>query len=885
MKSFAGRTAALHAAFWQYDPWYRRAWFVWPQATAILLAGWLIADRVALPIGKWAKPADCTNPSDPGCAATQRVMFGWADEVGKPTIANQATVTVDRSAFRSSAAGDQPKLSAALGAYYRGEWMRAIDTLKSATAADPNVQFVSALALLIPNTTDQVRDAQTLLRTAAAAGHRQAAVMLGRTLIVGWGGLPKDEQQGRKLIEDGVAAGDTYAMRLAAVGYLNRELGTYDPAKAVELVRKAADAGEPVAMAQLAYFIRTGRGGLARDDTKVLDYLRRSAEAGYTDAQFTLARWVTERYANRETEDPSEGMKWYERAYQRGYSFPALVNLAYAHRFARATPWFDTKRSFALLELCAPYAYSFCHYWLANAYQAGAGTAQDLVKAYAHYTVAQQLGEPEASTALQQLDGFLLPAGKTAGTQLAQSISANLKPTPSFVSMQIPEAASAGPSPWAAPPSRQPVAAPSAPSQQPAATADWTACKGNNADAAIAACTRLTASGIAGTDLGEAHYFKAWNLYLKKQYQQAIAEYDKTIQLRANLANAHNDRGIAYQALGNLDAAFRDYNEAVRTDPSYALGYENRAYIHLRRNQLDAAITDATTSIRLNSKRERAYWIRAGAYEEKEQWTEVISDCTTAIGLNPKYSGCFDRRGWAYYKLDKNDLALADFNESLRLEPQSTWTLVTRGNVRKDQLLYDLAIADYAEAIRQDPKSDFAYANRADAYFWKKQYPLAIADATKAIEINPRRWFALAVRGFTLYDTERLGEASADLALVTQLNPKWVKPRYFYAVAEARIEEKAYDSCPKGNRRPNASTTVGGLPVCMKGLEFDTSLRELAEVIRLDPEYADAYAYRGYLYLKLRQRERGIADLRKALALDQSNAFARDTLRSINVAP
>ncbi len=31
-----GRMAALHVAFWQYDPWYRRAWFVWPQVTAIL---------------------------------------------------------------------------------------------------------------------------------------------------------------------------------------------------------------------------------------------------------------------------------------------------------------------------------------------------------------------------------------------------------------------------------------------------------------------------------------------------------------------------------------------------------------------------------------------------------------------------------------------------------------------------------------------------------------------------------------------------------------------------------------------------------------------------------------------------------------------------------
>jgi hypothetical protein len=38
MKPIVGRTAALHIAFWQYDPWYRRAWFVWPQAAAILFA-------------------------------------------------------------------------------------------------------------------------------------------------------------------------------------------------------------------------------------------------------------------------------------------------------------------------------------------------------------------------------------------------------------------------------------------------------------------------------------------------------------------------------------------------------------------------------------------------------------------------------------------------------------------------------------------------------------------------------------------------------------------------------------------------------------------------------------------------------------------------------
>jgi tetratricopeptide (TPR) repeat protein len=210
---------------------------------------------------------------------------------------------------------------------------------------------------------------------------------------------------------------------------------------------------------------------------------------------------------------------------------------------------------------------------------------------------------------------------------------------------------------------------------------------------------------------------------------------------------------------------------------------------------------------------------------------------------------------------------------------------MTRGNARKDKLLFDLAVADYTEAIRQDPKSDLAYANRADVYLSKKQYPLAVADATRAVEINPRRGFAFGVRGLALYELGRLDEARTDLASAVQQDPKWVKPRFFHAVVEAKIEERAYDSCPKGNRRPDANSMVGGLPVCMKGLEFDTSLRELAEVIQLDPGYADAYAYRGYLYVKLRQRERGIADLRKALQIDQSNVFARETLRWINVAP
>jgi hypothetical protein len=447
----------LHVAFWQYDPWYRRAWLVWPQLTAILLVSWFLVGPhavVSVSVGNWAKPADCSNLLTPGCAATRRAAFFWAEEeVSRPSIANQITIDVDRSTFRNSTTDDQQKLSAALGAYYRFDWAKAIDILKSATASDPNVQFVTALAYLVPNSTDQARNAEALLREASSAGHRQAGSVLGRILFAGAGGVPKDDAAGRKLIDDAVAAGEPYAMRLLAAGYVSGELGgTYDTVKAVGLLRRAADSGEPIAMEQLAYCIDTGRGGLTRDTAKATDYLRHAADAGVQAAQLTLARWFRDRYGSREIGDLSESIKWFERAYRLGHSVFALGELAYVYRYAREAPWFDTKRSFELLQLCAPFRNAFCQYWLARAYHDGAGTARDYTRAYAHYTVAKELGRQD--TNLQRLEDFLQPDVKASAALLARSIAAALKPVPRPIQLETAETEAADPLPWPSPASQ-----------------------------------------------------------------------------------------------------------------------------------------------------------------------------------------------------------------------------------------------------------------------------------------------------------------------------------------------------------------------------------------------------------------------------------------------
>ena len=152
-----GRTAALHVAFWQYDPWYRRAWFVWPQTAAILLAVWLIGDRMAQPIGNSAK----SGPGDQETcqmrigdvaieACTRRIFSG--ELKGQPLAAAyrmRGTAVARKNEYdRAIADFDEairldPKDGAAFsarGAMYsiKGEYDRAIADSNAAISLTPN---------------------------------------------------------------------------------------------------------------------------------------------------------------------------------------------------------------------------------------------------------------------------------------------------------------------------------------------------------------------------------------------------------------------------------------------------------------------------------------------------------------------------------------------------------------------------------------------------------------------------------------------------------------------------------------------------------------------------------------------------------------------------
>ena len=78
-------------------------------------------------------------------------------------------------------------------------------------------------------------------------------------------------------------------------------------------------------------------------------------------------------------------------------------------------------------------------------------------------------------------------------------------------------------------------------------------------------------------DLAATAWFSVGYLFsLQEKHEDAIAAYDRVLQLKSDDARAYNNRGIAKNSLGRHEAAIADYNQAIQLKPDYAKAYFNR---------------------------------------------------------------------------------------------------------------------------------------------------------------------------------------------------------------------------------------------------------------------------------------------------------------------
>ncbi len=71
-------------------------------------------------------------------------------------------------------------------------------------------------------------------------------------------------------------------------------------------------------------------------------------------------------------------------------------------------------------------------------------------------------------------------------------------------------------------------------------------------------------------------------------HKQAIEDYDKAIESKPGYADAYYNRGLAYNSLRNYKQAIEDYGRAIDIKPDFADAYYNRGVVYLTHNNISA---------------------------------------------------------------------------------------------------------------------------------------------------------------------------------------------------------------------------------------------------------------------------------------------------------
>jgi len=169
------------------------------------------------------------------------------------------------------------------------------------------------------------------------------------------------------------------------------------------------------------------------------------------------------------------------------------------------------------------------------------------------------------------------------------------------------------------------------------------------------------------------HFNRGKTNYDKKDYDRAITDFTKAIQLDPDYVEAYKYRALAYYEKGNYDKVFADCNETIQRGNSTikTSAYVIRANTYVKIGDYDKAIDDCTEVIQLNPNYADAYTSRAVAYgkrNKKGDVDKVIADCDEAIRINSNSASSYAERGWAYFQKRKYKEARADANAALRLD-------------------------------------------------------------------------------------------------------------------------------------------------------------------------------------------------------------------------
>lgn len=400
-----------------------------------------------------------------------------------------------------------------------------------------------------------------------------------------------------------------------------------------------------------------------------------------------------------------------------------------------------------------------------------------------------------------------------------------------------------------------------------------------------------------------------WRLRLTKD---AVADFNKSIQLSPENPTVYNNRGNALMDLGHPEEAIKDFDRAIALAPTYGVAYNNRGNAYAMLRQYGPAFQDFRKAVELTPQSAVPYNGRGKAHVQLKRYHAAVRDFTRAIGLDPKFAAAYQNRATAYLAIEKYreaaedatllldtqgeqpsaellllrgralagdrkfPQAIEDFNRVSELKPALVDTYVERGLALSQLRRFDDAINDFSHAIELDPKNVKAYAMRAASRLQAgpSSVPEPKPEAAEA-ETGGASEVAKTSEPSEAAGTPGATESETDNIIDTAESPE---------AADATASTDATGSAAPTAAATPAETAQAPAPPAEPPAPsgppayLQVALADANQALQLAANDPLALRVRGDVYQALQRSDEAISDYRTALAQDPFQAESREAL-------
>jgi tetratricopeptide (TPR) repeat protein len=157
----------------------------------------------------------------------------------------------------------------------------------------------------------------------------------------------------------------------------------------------------------------------------------------------------------------------------------------------------------------------------------------------------------------------------------------------------------------------------------------------------------------------------------KETVQRAIADYSNGLRQPNKKADSHAEllinRGAAYGALENLQAAVQDLTEGIQLNPNNKNGYFNRSIAYYNSGQLQNAYQDYQSYLKFDPYNANVWYECGMLLRALKRIPESLTSLNKAIGLNPKFGLAYLERARAELEAGDKAAARDDYQRAKQL--------------------------------------------------------------------------------------------------------------------------------------------------------------------------------------------------------------------------